>query len=268
MSIRTKVALVIALSVLVPLALSTAFWVWTLRHIVAEDVSWDLLLRSRRKVEAALARVVLGGRHEPDGAQRAGDRRGRGTSRRRPRRGRRGPGPGSVPRRRTGDQGLPGHRGGLPQAPSRQHRGAAGWRRGRAPRVPRRRGVERAGGRGRTGARRSRRAGRHPAGRRHAGGTVLVTSRTDDGRRVARLGHLRPAAVRASTEPARTGLARRARRARRHGSSTRSTSGRAVSTPSRSARCRCGHDHTDHDFAGGTGRVSTIPCASRTAPSS
>jgi signal transduction histidine kinase/DNA-binding response OmpR family regulator len=56
MSIRTKVALVIALSVLVPLVISTAFWIWTLRQIVAEDVSWDLLFRQRRKVESALAK--------------------------------------------------------------------------------------------------------------------------------------------------------------------------------------------------------------------
>jgi signal transduction histidine kinase/DNA-binding response OmpR family regulator len=56
MSIRTKVALVIAVSVVVPLVISTIFWVWTLGQTVNEELAWDSLFRGRRKLEAALAK--------------------------------------------------------------------------------------------------------------------------------------------------------------------------------------------------------------------
>ena len=53
MSIRTKVALVIAVSVVVPLVISTVFWVWTLGQTVNEELAWGSLLRSDATLEAA-----------------------------------------------------------------------------------------------------------------------------------------------------------------------------------------------------------------------
>ncbi len=59
MSIRTKVALVIAVSVLVPLVISTIFWVWTLGQTVNEELAWGSLFRSYETLEAALAKTTL-----------------------------------------------------------------------------------------------------------------------------------------------------------------------------------------------------------------
>lgn len=79
MSIRTKVALVIAVSVVVPLVISTVFWVWTLGRTVNEELAWGSLFRSYETLEAALAetasqsatrRVQAGARAIAGGARR------------------------------------------------------------------------------------------------------------------------------------------------------------------------------------------------------
>ncbi|HEX9822068.1 MAG TPA: response regulator [Methylomirabilota bacterium] len=79
MSIRTKVALVIAVSVVVPLVISTVFWVWTLGQTVNEELAWGSLFRSYETLEAALAetasqsatrRVQAGARAIAGGARR------------------------------------------------------------------------------------------------------------------------------------------------------------------------------------------------------
>jgi signal transduction histidine kinase/DNA-binding response OmpR family regulator len=58
MSIRTKVALVIAVSVAVPLVLSTIFWVWTLGKTVNQELAWSSLFRSYERLESALAKAA------------------------------------------------------------------------------------------------------------------------------------------------------------------------------------------------------------------
>jgi signal transduction histidine kinase/DNA-binding response OmpR family regulator len=57
MSIRTKVALVIAVSLVVPLVASTIFWVWTLGQMVNEDIPWSALFRGHAELEDAIART-------------------------------------------------------------------------------------------------------------------------------------------------------------------------------------------------------------------